>query len=292
MIFNNSMQDPPGGDEDHTLVAAAKNGDRHSLERLIRRHQTWIFNLALRMVWRRDNAEDATQEILLKIITHLTSFEGKSGFRTWAYRIAVNHLLNVKKSEMENTGVTFTDMGHSLDETMDKMLSDNLDYGVALPVIVEEARIGCMTAMLMCLDRRQRAAFILGEIFGVDDVMGAEILEVSNVNFRQLLSRARRDLYQFMNGKCRLVNTSNPCRCAKKARGFMEKGYLDPLHRQFTTHYALRIHDATPDRLADLTSATDHAHALLFRGHPMLPTEDQTRIIRELLERGGLENLE
>ncbi len=292
MMFNNSMQVPPGGEEDHTLVTAAKNGDRQALEQLIRRHQTWIFNLALRMMWRRDNAEDATQEILLKIVTHLASFEGKSSFHTWAYRIAVNHLLNVKKSEMEHTGVTFTDMGRSLDETMDQVLSDNPDYGVALPVIVEEARIGCMTAMLMCLDRRQRAAFILGEMFGVDDVMGAEILEVSNVNFRQLLSRARRDLYQFMNGKCGLVNAGNPCRCAKKARGFMEKGYLDPLHRQFTTHHASQIRDVAPDRLADLTSATDHAHALLFRDHPMLPVDDQTRIISKLLERSGLENLE
>ena len=291
MMFNNSMQEPPGGEEDHTLVIAAKNGDRQALEQLIRRHQTWIFNLALRMVWRRDNAEDATQEILLKIVTHLASFEGKSSFRTWAYRVAVNHLLNVKKSEIEHTGVTFTDMGRSLDETIDQVLSDNPDHGVALPVIVEEARIGCMTAMLMCLDRRQRAAFILGEIFGVEDAMGAEILEVSNVNFRQLLSRARRDLYQFMNGKCGLVNTGNPCRCAKKARGFMEKGYLDPLHRQFTADHASQIRDVAPDRLADLTSATDHAHALLFREHPMLPPEDQTRIISELLQRGGLENL-
>ena len=171
------------------------------------------------------------------------------------------------------------------------MNAENLDHGVALPVIVEEARIGCMTAMLMCLDRRQRAAFILGEIFGVEDAMGAEILEVSNVNFRQLLSRARRDLYQFMNGKRGLVNTGNPCRCAKKARGFMEKGYLDPLHRQFTADHASQIRDVAPDRLADLTSATDHAHALLFREHPMLPPEDQTRIISELLQRGGLENL-
>ncbi len=290
MMFNSSMQAHSGGEEDHTLVMAAKNGDRQALEQLVLRHQTWIFNLALRMMWRRDNAEDATQEILLKIVTHRASFKGKSSFRTWAYRIAVNHLLDAKKSEMENAGITFTDMGHSLDDTVDQVLSENLKDVVALPVIVEEARVSCMTAMLMCLDRRQRAAFILGEIFGVDDAMGAEILDVSNVNFRQLLSRARRDLYQFMNGKCGLVNTGNPCRCAKKARGFMEKGYVDPVHRQFTTHHTSQIRDVAPDRLADLTSATERAHALLFREHPMLPTQDKTRKISELLGRGDLEN--
>lgn len=151
-------------------------------------------------------------------------------------------------------------------------------------MIVEEARIGCMTAMLMCLERRQRMAFILGEIFGADDTVGAEILDVSATNFRQLLSRARRDLYELMNGKCGLVNTANPCRCTKKARGFMEKAYIYPLNRQFTPQHAAQIHDIAPDRLAELATAADRANAILFRGHPVLPVEDQVRLIAELLD--------
>ena len=87
--------DPP----DEELVVQAQSGDKNALEQLVRRHQPWVFNIAVRMMWRRDLAEDATQEILIKVVTKLSSFRGDSLFRTWLYRIAVNHLLNVRKSE-------------------------------------------------------------------------------------------------------------------------------------------------------------------------------------------------
>ncbi len=86
----------------------------------MRRHQSRVFNLALRMVWRRTVAEDATQEIFIKAVTKLSTFAGHSAFRTWLYRIAVNHLLNVRKSEMEEQKMTFTDMGASLDGVPDE----------------------------------------------------------------------------------------------------------------------------------------------------------------------------
>jgi hypothetical protein len=63
-------------------------------------------------------------------------------------------------------------------------------------------------------------------------------------NFRQSLSRARRDLYQFMHGQCGLVNPNNPCRCAKKTRGFIEAGHVDPDHLQFVPSHLRRITEA------------------------------------------------
>src|SRR5271156_6740180 len=96
-------------DTDESLVTRARGGDMDALDALVRRHQSWIFNLALRMIWRRTVAEDATQEILIKAVTKLSTFAGNSAFRTWLYRIAVNHLLNVRKSEMEEKAMTFTD---------------------------------------------------------------------------------------------------------------------------------------------------------------------------------------
>jgi hypothetical protein len=61
---------------DEELVAKAQAGDRDALENLVRRHQAWVFNIALRMMWRRDLAEDATQEILIKVVTKLSTFRG------------------------------------------------------------------------------------------------------------------------------------------------------------------------------------------------------------------------
>ena len=154
---------------------AARAGSLRALDHLLRRQQQWIFNLALRMVWRREVAEDATQEILLKAVTHLGTFEARSKFSTWLYRIAVNHLLNVRKSEMEERRMTFVEMGQSLDECLDSELPDESQLPNGHGLLVEEAKLGCVTAMLMCLDRRQRLAFVLGEIFGVTSEQGGEM---------------------------------------------------------------------------------------------------------------------
>lgn len=257
-----------------------------ALDALVRRHQVWVFNLALRMVWRRAVAEDATQDILIKAVTHLGSFEGRSQFRTWLHRIAVNHLLNVRKSEMEDKAMTFTDMGASLNAVVEEDLPDEKTLPVTQSMIVEEARLGCITAMLMCLDRRQRLAFILGEVMGEDSETAAAALEVTTANFRQLLSRARHDLYQFMNGNCGLVNQANPCRCARKASGFMRYGWLDPADLQFTKDRISSVQTAAPEHLSELEDL-DFKHAALYRGQPMLAGPDIASRLRELLENAG-----
>jgi RNA polymerase sigma factor (sigma-70 family) len=279
-------QDSAPADEE--LASSALAGNKDSLETLVRRHQPWVFNIALRMLWRRDRAEDATQEILIKVVTKLSTFRGQSKFRTWLYRIAFNHLLNVRKSEIEDHSVTFTDMGRALDETPDFDLPDPRSVPVELPLLVEEARVGCMTAMLMCLDRRQRMAFILGEYFGVTSEVGGEVMEVSSENFRQLLSRARRDVYQFMHDKCGLVNAANPCRCAKKTRSYMEAGYVDPTRMEFTKGRLAIINQMAPHRLDELQKL-DRKHAELFRDHGFLAPPDLAAKLRDLIRESGFD---
>jgi RNA polymerase sigma factor (sigma-70 family) len=273
-------------ESDEELVARARGGDMEALDLLVRRHQAWVFNLALRMMWRREAAEDATQEILIKAVTKLGGFEGRSAFRTWLHRIAVNHLLNVRKSEMERSEMTFANMGASLDGVPDEELPDQRTAGVEEAVLLEEAKLGCITAMLMCLDRRQRLAFILGEVFGESSEAGAAALEVSAENFRQLLSRARRDLYQFMNEKCGLVNLANPCRCARKARGFMRNGWLDPRNLQFSKDRIDSVRGVAAERLEELRGM-DREHAELYRAQPFLAGPDLAGKLRGLLARSG-----
>ena len=272
---------------DEELVSRAQSGEKDALDKLVRRHQAWVYNIAIRMLWHREVAEDATQEILIKVVTKLSTFRGQSQFRTWLYRIAVNHLLNVRKSEAEEQVTTFTDMGRSLDDTPDLELSDPKSVPVDLPVLVEEARVGCMTGMLLCLDRRQRLAFILGEVFGVASEFGAEVMDVSPDNFRQLLSRARRDLYQFMNEKCGLVNVANPCRCKKKTRAFIQAGYVDPHNLQFAADRLARVNSVAPHRLDELQSV-DRQHAELFRDHAFLAPSDLAAKLRELVIQSGV----
>lgn len=273
-------------ENDETLVLRAQNGEMTALDTLVRNHQSWVFNLALRMVWRRDVAEDAAQEIMIKAVTHLGSFEGRSKFSTWLHRIAVNHLLNVRKSEMEEKSMTFTDMAASLEGVQDEELPDSKALPVETHLLVEEARLGCITAMLMCLERRQRLAFILGEVFGESSETAAAAMEVTPANFRQLLSRARQDLYQFMHDKCGLVNRANPCRCARKASGFMRAGWLDPANLQFTKD---RIHSVRQQSAALLSEleGMDREHAELYRAQPMLTGPDLAARLRSLVQQSG-----
>lgn len=273
-------------DTDAPLVSRAREGDMDALDTLVRRHQSWVFNLALRMVWRREAAEDATQEILVKAVTKLATFAGQSAFRTWLYRIAVNHLLNIRKSEMEEKAMTFADLGASLDGVRDEDLPDPRTLPVETGLLVEEAKLGCITAMLMCLDRRQRLAFVLGEVFGESSEVGAAALDETLENFRQLLSRARRDLYRFMNGQCGLVNAANPCRCARKASGFMKHGWLDAKNLQFSKDRVAEVRVIAPDRLDEL-QALDRRHAEVYREQPFLAGPDLARKLRELMSQSG-----
>src|SRR3989441_8971039 len=211
-LAESSASDP----EDGEMVRQAQGGNREALERLITRHQAWIYNIVLRMVYLPQDAEDATQEVLVKLITKLSTFVGKSSFRTWLYRIVVNHVLNMKRTRADAAGWTFTRYGDSLDATPDMDLLDPRSVPADVQLLVEEAKIGCTSGMLLCLDREQRLIYILGDIFGVTDKIGSELLEISRDNFRQKLGRARRDLHSFMQNKCGLVNKAHPCRCAKK----------------------------------------------------------------------------
>jgi RNA polymerase sigma factor (sigma-70 family) len=276
-------------DLDADLVKGAQRGSREALETLVTRHQRWIYNIVLRMIYHPHDAEDVTQEILIKLITKLSTFKGDSRFRTWLYRIAVNHVLNMKRARGEQIEWTFDKYGGGLSSAPDADLPDERAVPVDVQLLVDEARIGCTSGMLLCLTREQRLTYILGEIFGVSDLVGAELLEISRANFRQKLSRARRDLHQFMNDQCGLVNGANPCRCAKKTQAFMKAGYVDPNNLLFVRDHVVRVRDVAEKRHEDIESL-DAAYADIHRDHPFLDGPDFVASLRELMSRPDFKN--
>ncbi len=273
-----------GEGRDQELVQLAKGGNRAALEELVVRHQSWIYNLALRMLHRAEDAEDATQEVVIKLFTRLSTFNGRSALRTWLYRIAVNHLLNMKRGRAESKAPTFERYGRALDGTPDAELPDAWAVPADAQLVIAEARIGCTSGMLLCLDREQRMVFILGSIFGVGDAVGAELLELSRDNFRQRLSRARRDLHNFMHDKCGLVNTANPCRCAKKTLGFIAAGHIDPNNLRFAHERVTHVRDVAA-RASDEITGLNEAYAEVFRNHPFHNPPDFVARLRDLMNR-------
>ena len=271
------------------LVKRAQAGSREDLERLITRHQQWIYNIALRMLYQPQDAEDTTQEILIKLITKLSTFEGKSSFRTWLYRIVVNHVLNLKRRQLEDR-VNFDYFGGVLDRTPDTDLADRDAVPADAQLLVAEARISCTSGMLLCLDREQRLIYILGEIFGVTDSVGSDLLEISRANFRQKLARARRDLHNFMQTKCGLVNKGNPCRCAKKTQGFVKAGYVDPQKLVFATEHVTRVREVAK-RTSEGISSLDDAYAEIHRDHPFQRSPDFVASLRDLIRRSDFQSV-
>ncbi|GAA4271233.1 RNA polymerase sigma factor [Aquimarina gracilis] len=211
---NPFLKEYKGDITDIQLVNEAKSGNKKSLEKLILKHQPYIYNVAWKMVRNPTDAEDLTQEVNIKVITKLAQFEGKSSFRTWLYRIVANHFLMSKRRPFEKVLDSFDTIAKALDDVPDTPLTE-LEQQEKKEVI-REMNYMCMSGMLLCLTREQRLTFILGEMFNADHVIGSEILGISKDSFRKRLSRARKDIFNFMNEKCGLVNKNNPCRCHKK----------------------------------------------------------------------------
>lgn len=269
-----------GARPDDELAAAAAGGDRAALEELLGRYHGFVHNLAVRMLYDRRDAEDATQEILLKLATRLAGFRGESALRTWVWRVAANHLLSCRRGRVEEVVHDLECYGRALDALVDEAAP-----GPEEEALVREARIGCTVGMLLCLEREQRLAFVLGEIFGATDAEGADALGISRDGFRQRLSRARRQLQAFLAGRCGLADPANPCRCARKTRAFVRAGIVDPARLQFTAAHRARVEEVAPARADALGRAA--ALGRPWREHPFFEPPALAAALAPLLDDPG-----
>ena len=264
------------------LIQQSLAGDKSALEGLILNYQNWIFNVAMTFTGDKDDAADLTQEVLIKVITKLDTFKQESSFKTWVYRILKNHFLNMKRRKFEVNTLTFEQFGQGLDQLPDETISAH-HYEVEEKLLVKEAKLSCMKGMLLCLNREQRLIFILGELFEFPDSIGSEIMEISKANFRVKLHRAKKQLYNFMDQKCGLINKSNPCRCARKTTGFIKMGYVDPVHLHFQKDVISEINQAIGKKVDDYTNEVLPTYQQLFQEHPFLKSPDALVSIKKLL---------
>lgn len=242
------------------LAVRAKGGDKDALDALVRGIADFVYGLAIRMLWHPADAEDAAQEILIKVVTNLGSFRGDSAFKTWAYRVATNHLLTGRKRRLEQER-TWT-FEHFADAIADGLADTaTSDPPVAeQKLLAEEVKIGCTQGMLLCLDREHRLAYILGEVFELTGDEAADILDVEPAAFRKRLSRARDHIRAFMEKNCGIANPANGCRCERQIEPLIRKGRVDPKNLLFAVQPGVR---KQVDELDDLNRA-----AAIFRSHP------------------------
>lgn len=267
---------------DRQLVADVLAGSQEALESLVNRHQPWIYNLAFRMVMVREDAEDVTQEVLVKVITKLSLYDpDKGAFRTWLYRIVSNHVINMKTRGYE-AAITDLDSYYSF---VTQVPDQDPDASPETQSIIEDLTIGCVMGTLLCLERTQRLVFILAIGFGVSDAIGAEILDVSRAAFRKTLSRARAKLHEYMNGNCGVLNPEAPCRCRKKAKGFIDSGAYSADRLFFRQAGGPRLRELVGETIERFGSEVYEEYARLFRGHPFYAPPEATGWLRQLLEK-------
>jgi RNA polymerase sigma factor (sigma-70 family) len=202
------------------LARQAIGGDREALDLLVRALQGDVYGLALRMLWNREDAEDATQEILVRTVTRLAQFDFRSKLKTWVYRIAVNYLLDVKKSPVEQVRLNFQRFGDDLIEG----LSSGGPADSERSLLVEEVKIGCTLGMLQCLDRPHRLAYVLGAILDLSGPDPAEALEISPELFRKRLQHARTAIETFTRAYCGLASDSAACACHRRVPAALRLG--------------------------------------------------------------------
>lgn len=233
--------------DEQELIKKCLEGDKRSLEQLIYSVQGLVFNLSLRFLWLREDAEDATQEILLKIVTNLSKFNGQSKFQTWAYRIATNYLINVKQTKMEVVLTSFDIYAEDL-----KHYKAPLDYNLPDKALLEkEMKISCTLAMLQCLSRELRVTFILGNILKIKSSIGAEITNTTPENFRKRLEQSRKILSSFLNGNCGVYNPSNNCRCSNRINTALQCGRIEKTKLNFADK--IEFYNAEMEELCSLT---------------------------------------
>ncbi len=260
-------------DDLETLAARAREGDRAALESLVAAIQRDVHALALRFLWRPEDAEDATQEILVRVVTRVGTFEGRSAFRTWVFRIAVNALLTLRKKRMEERTLSFDDLGADLERGLsDEPLDGTETRGVDERLLLEEVKIGCTHAMLLALDRDHRMAYILGEILELDHNEASELTGVAPAAFRKRLSRARAELTAFMKRSCGLFEPKNGCRCRRRVRAAIALGRVDPENLRFATN--LEKARLFPEVLAEVRRLEETRRAAaLYRSHALPGTQ-------------------
>ena len=231
------------------LAGRAASGDSEALSSLVEEVQHPVYKLALRFLGHPEDAKDASQEILVRLITNLGSFEGRSQFMTWAYTVAVRHLMRTRKRQVEasvkdaETFAAFLDRGMSDRD----FTAEEAEYRL----LCAEVRLSCTYGMLLCLSRPLRASYILGDAMGMPDTVAAEICGISREAQRQRLARARRTMRTIIANRCGLIDASNPCRCGRQIEASLAFGIMKRAELPFVEHAEEPIEIDTIERAAN-----------------------------------------
>lgn len=167
------------------IIVRAREGDIEAFEQIYRASAGFVYTLALRVSRNRQDAEEITQDVFLKIHRYLGSFAFRSSFKTWVYRIAVNTALNAEKRIRR-------ELGRRAD--FDTVIETHGQESVVPESGSAEDTSRKLRAYLGLLNPSQRAVLVMREIEGASYRQIAEALRTNINTVRSRLRRARQTL--------------------------------------------------------------------------------------------------
>jgi RNA polymerase sigma-70 factor (ECF subfamily) len=170
--------------EDRNLATRASRGDVEAFTKLVRAHSSLVYRVSLRMLG-NEEAQDASQEVWIRVWRNIKSFRGESAFSTWLYRITVNTCLSVRQREARRGEREYS--------------GDELPYlpeppgGDADPeaATLSAERRDEIQAALQHVRAEHRAALVLRHMEGLSYAEIAEVLEVPDGTAKGWVSRGR-----------------------------------------------------------------------------------------------------
>jgi RNA polymerase sigma-70 factor (ECF subfamily) len=185
---------------DQVLIERVRAGDYQAFESLVTRYEAKIYRLAIRMLRNPQDAEDALQETFLQVFRGLASFEGRSQFSTWLFRLATNVcLMKIRHRETEPSKLLpLDDYLPKLEEGDTPQIMDWADRPEEA-LLSKESREKMMEA-LDKLPAEYRAVFILRDIEGFSNAETGESLGISVAAVKSRLHRARLALRGMLSG--------------------------------------------------------------------------------------------
>jgi len=186
---------------DDILVRQSQHGDSVAMGRLITKYQDRIYNAILKICANSHDAAELTQETFVKFIEKINTFEGKSAFYTWLFRIAVNLTLNYCKRRArmgaQSLQAVVAQESNGAAVELGAFLADQSAADPA--ILAQDAEIGeIVLGALTRLEEHHRAIVVLRDIEGMSYSEIAETLQIEVGTVKSRLSRARANLREIL----------------------------------------------------------------------------------------------
>lgn len=177
---------------ENDLVEALQRGDQSACDDLVEQYSREIYNVALSLADRPEEAEDILQETLIKACQAAEEFEGRASLSTWLYRIAKNNgLMRLRRQKLDTVSLET-----SIEETEGAFLPQQLHDWTLNPesALMDTELFAVLDEAVSQLSDALRAAFVLRDIEGRSTAEAAEVLDISESALKVRLHRARQEI--------------------------------------------------------------------------------------------------